>query len=56
MQVAEIHMLQFMNGVFRKDRIRDDYVRGSVGVVGIKDKMRSLAMVVSSCDEAGERT
>src|SRR5690348_1936379 len=29
-----------MCGVTRKDRIRNDYIRGSVGVADIKDKMR----------------
>jgi len=38
--VTEMRMLRWMNGVTREDRIRNKYVRGSIGVVSIVDRMR----------------
>jgi nonsense-mediated mRNA decay protein 3 len=38
--VAEIRMLRWMSGVSREDRIKNEYVRGSIGVASILDKMR----------------
>ena len=40
MQVAEMRMLRFMCGVTRADRIRNEHIRGSLGVADIKDKLR----------------
>lgn len=40
MQAMEIGMLQHLSCVSRKDRIRNDYIRGSVRVADIRDKMR----------------
>jgi hypothetical protein len=40
MSVAEMKMLRWMNGVSREDRIRDDYVRGSISMTSILEKMR----------------
>jgi hypothetical protein len=40
MSVAEMRMLRWMSGVTREDRIRNEYVRGSIGVAPIGDKMR----------------
>ena len=40
MSVAEIKMLRWMSGVTREDKIRNEYIRGSIGVASIVDKMR----------------
>jgi len=40
MNVAEMRMLKWMSGVTREDRIRNEYVRGSIGVASIVAKMR----------------
>ena len=40
MSVAEMRMLRWMSGVTREDRIRNEYLRGSIGVAPIGDKMR----------------
>lgn len=40
MQIAEMDILRYMSGVFQKDSIRNDSIRGSLGVVNIRDKMR----------------
>jgi len=40
MIVAEMRMLRWMSGVERENRIRNENVRNSVGVVSIVDKLR----------------
>ena len=40
MDVAEMRMLRWMCGVKREDRIRNEYVRGSVKVVEISKKVQ----------------
>jgi hypothetical protein len=40
MNVAEMRMLRWMSEVTRDYRIRDEYVRGSIGVASIEDKIR----------------
>jgi len=40
MSVAEMRILRWMSGVPRENWIRNDYIRGSIGVVSIMDKMR----------------
>ena len=40
MNVAEMRMLRWMSGVTREDKIRNKYIRGSIGVASIVDKMR----------------
>jgi hypothetical protein len=37
---AEIRMLRWMSGVTREDRIWNEYLRGSIGMVSIVEKMR----------------
>ena len=39
LSVAEMMMLRMMCGVTRWDRLRNEYVRGSVGVDSIRDKL-----------------
>jgi len=38
--VAEMRTLRWMSGVTREDRIRNEYVRGCIGVSSIVDKTR----------------
>jgi len=40
MNVAEMRMLRQLSGVTRKDRIRNELVRGSIGAASIVDEMR----------------
>ena len=39
LNVAEMKMLRMMCGVKRRDRVRNEYIRCSVGVDSIEDKM-----------------
>ena len=38
--VAEMRMLRWMSGVTRKDRLRNEYIQGKLGVAPIADKLR----------------
>jgi hypothetical protein len=40
MGVAEMRMFRWTSGVTIKNKIRNKYVRGSIGVTSIMDKMR----------------
>ena len=40
LSVAEMRMLRWMSGVTREDRIRNEYIRGSLGVASIVGKLR----------------
>jgi len=40
MNVAELRMLRWMSGEIREDRIRNKYVRGSIEVLLVMNKMR----------------
>jgi len=40
MSAAEIRMLRSMSGVTTEDKIRNEYLRGSIGIALIIDKMR----------------
>jgi hypothetical protein len=52
MSVVEMRMLRWMSGVTRKDRIRNKYVRCSIGLASIVDKMRKNRQMFWACDEA----
>ncbi|KAL4132087.1 hypothetical protein QTP88_009302 [Uroleucon formosanum] len=39
MSVMEMRMVRWMSGVTREDRIKDEYVKGSIGIASIVDKM-----------------
>ena len=40
LEVAEMRMLRWMGGVTRRDRIRNDYIRGTVKVVEVSKKIQ----------------
>ncbi len=40
MQVAALRMRRYLSRVSRKGRIRNDYIRGSLGVADLRDKIR----------------
>ena len=40
MEVAEMKMLRFAVGVMRKDKIRNEYIRGTIKVERLEMKMR----------------
>ena len=44
MDVAEMKMLRWMVGVTRKDRIRNEYIRGTVKVVEVSRKIQESRM------------
>jgi hypothetical protein len=35
MNVVEMRMLRWMNGITRKDRVSNEYTRGSIGVASV---------------------
>ena len=37
-------MLRWTSGVSREDKIRNEYIRGSIGVASIVDKMREIRL------------
>ena len=42
LRVAEMKMLRMMCGVTKRDRVRNEYIRGSVGVDSIEDKWHKV--------------
>jgi len=40
MSVGEMRILRWISGVTREDRIRNECIRGSIGVASIVDQMR----------------
>ena len=55
MEVAEMKMLRFAMGVMRKDKIKNEYIRGTVKVEWLGMKMRGKAEVVWICHEERPR-
>ena len=45
MSVSEMRMLIWMSGVTREDRIRNEYIRGNIGVASIVDKLRENRLI-----------
>jgi hypothetical protein len=52
MSVAEMRMLRWTSRVTREDRIRNEYLKGSIGVASIVNKMRENRQIIWACDEA----
>lgn len=51
--IVEVRMLRWTSRVTREDGMRDEYVRGSIGVASIMDKMRENRLRwLWACDEA----
>ena len=46
MEVVEMRMLRWMCGITMRDRIRNEEIRGKVGVAPIGDKMRKSTEMV----------
>jgi len=40
MSVVEMRMLRWMSVVTREDRIKNEYIRGGIGLASIMNKMR----------------
>jgi hypothetical protein len=52
MSNSEMRMLRWISGVTREERIKNEYVRDSVGVASIVDKMReNILRWFWACDE-----
>ena len=50
-EVAEMKMLRFAMGVTKKDKIRNEYIRGTIKVERLGMKMREGIEVVWTCHE-----
>ena len=44
MEVAELKMVRWALGVTRKDKIRNEYVRGTVKIAKLGDKLRNARL------------
>ena len=44
MEVAELKMVRWALGVTRKDKIRNEYVRGTAKIAKLEDKLRSARL------------
>jgi hypothetical protein len=40
MSIVEMRMLRWVSGVTKEDSIRNEYVKGNIGVASVMDKMR----------------
>jgi len=49
MSVAELRMLRWMSDKTRKNKIRNEFIRGSSGLAPISDKMRESIEIVWAC-------
>ena len=45
MEVAELKMVRWALGVTRKDKIRNEYVRGTAKIAKLGDKLRNARLV-----------
>ena len=44
MEVAELKMVRWALGVTRKDKVRNDYVRGTAKIAKLEDKLRNARL------------
>ena len=44
MEVAELKMMRWALGVTRKDKIRNEYVRGTAKIAKLEDKLRNARL------------
>lgn len=42
MKITEMHMLRNMSRLYQKDRIRNNYIRGSLGVADIRKNVKDI--------------
>ena len=44
MRIAEMRMIRWICGHTRRDKIRNEVIRGKIGVTSIEDKMRETSL------------
>ena len=55
MEVAELKMVRWALGVTRKDKIRNEYVRGTAKIAKLGEKLRNVATLVWTCKKERRR-